>query len=458
MENRHTKEDLVIMQALPLDLKVRLTEDRIRAWVDKYGKDGVCVSFSGGKDSTVLLDIVRNLYPDVRAVFSNTGLEYPEIRQFAMSHDKVDIVYPDVRFKDVITQYGYPLISKEVAEAIYYARRIGGGYTPRRNAKSSILDKKRGELSEWGEVSRSPQSSTSRKPYDNGNGSTQGGGAGTQAAKKRLAWTMAERFYNYPVGKRRRHELNNFGAGVANGQTGPGGVFNNPERWGEKSQFDKSRYLPIAKDLPVKISHICCNKLKKAPMKKYQKEQGVVPIIGTMAEESRVRMQGWIRTGCNAWDSKNPKSQPLSFWTNQDVLQYIVENDLPICSVYGDIVSVDENGIEYPPNILTGFGKLKCTGCDRTGCIYCAFGFHNEKGETRFQRLSKTHPKLYEFALGGGGWTDNPDYDPTAPEYDGDWKNWNPKQIWTPNEKGLGMKKVFDLCNEIMGKDFYRYE
>ncbi len=127
MENRHTKEDLAIMQALPLDLKVRLTEDRVRAWVDKYGENGVFVSFSGGKDSTVLLDIVRNLYPDVRAVFSNTGLEYPEIRQFAMSHDKVDIVYPDVRFKDVITEYGYPLIGKEVAEAIYYARRIGGG-------------------------------------------------------------------------------------------------------------------------------------------------------------------------------------------------------------------------------------------------------------------------------------------------------------------------------------------
>lgn len=145
MENRHTKEDLAIMQALPLDLKVRLTEDRIRAWVDKYGEDGVCVSFSGGKDSTVLLHIVRNLYPDIRAVFSNTGLEYPEIRQFAMSHDKVDIVYPDVRFKDVITEYGYPLIGKEVAEAIYYARRIGGG-AHKRNAKTSVTTYKRGEL------------------------------------------------------------------------------------------------------------------------------------------------------------------------------------------------------------------------------------------------------------------------------------------------------------------------
>lgn len=126
-EPRHTKEELRYMQSLPLDLKIRLTEDRIRAWVGKYGEDGVCVSFSGGKDSTVLLDIVRRLYPDVRAVFSNTGLEYPEIRQFAMKHGNVDIVYPEMRFKDVITQYGYPLISKEVAEAIYYARRIGGG-------------------------------------------------------------------------------------------------------------------------------------------------------------------------------------------------------------------------------------------------------------------------------------------------------------------------------------------
>lgn len=170
MENRHTKEDLAIMQALPLDLKVRLTEDRIRAWVDKYGEDGVCVSFSGGKDSTVLLDIVRNLYPDIRAVFSNTGLEYPEIRQFAMSHDKVDIVYPDVRFKDVITQYGYPLIGKEVAEAIYYARRIGGGRTHKRNAKTSVTTYKRGELALYQHKLLPEQTDNSSREISTANG------------------------------------------------------------------------------------------------------------------------------------------------------------------------------------------------------------------------------------------------------------------------------------------------
>lgn len=225
------------------------------------------------------------------------------------------------------------------------------------------------------------------------------------------------------------------------------------------SQFNKEKYLPIARDLPVKISHVCCNKLKKAPMHKYQRKYGLKPIIGTMTEESRVRKQGWLRTGCNAFDSNDPKSQPMSFWTNQDVLRYIVEHGIEICSVYGDIVAVGEDEMEYPANaILAESCKLKCTGCERTGCVYCGFGFHNEKGKTRFQRLAETHPKLYDFAMRGGAWIDNPEYDPTAPKMDGEWQNWNPKKIWVPGNGGLGMKKVFDLTNEIMGKGFYRYD
>lgn len=140
-------------------------------------------------------------------------------------------------------------------------------------------------------------------------------------------------------------------------------------------------------------------------------------------------------------------------------MQYIVENDIEICSVYGDIVAVDEVGNEYDPKtMLTEGCTMKCTGCDRTGCIYCGFGFHLERGETRFQRLARTHPRQYDYCMGGGQWVDNPTYDPAAPEYDGVWKNWNPKQIWVPSKKGLGMKYVFDICNEIYGKNFYRYD
>ncbi len=72
-----TRNELKILQALPLEMKVLKTKQRIREWVQHYGTDGVYVSFSGGKDSTVLLHIVRELYPDIEAVFVDTGLEYP---------------------------------------------------------------------------------------------------------------------------------------------------------------------------------------------------------------------------------------------------------------------------------------------------------------------------------------------------------------------------------------------
>ena len=199
--------------------------------------------------------------------------------------------------------------------------------------------------------------------------------------------------------------------------------------------------------------------MKKQPMHRYQHETKSKPLLATMAVESRVRKQSWIRGGCNAFDSSNPTSQPMAFWTEQDVLAYIVQNGVEICSVYGDIVAVDKFGNEYGAGCtLFDDCKLKCTGCQRTGCCFCAFGFHNEKGETRFQLLARTHPRLYEYCIGGGQWVDNPAYDATAPEYDGLWKNWNPKQIWVPSKKGLGMGKVFDMVNEIYGKDFYRYE
>lgn len=120
---QHTISDLHQMQAMPLSIKVRMTENRIRSWIEEYGVDGVYVSFSGGKDSTVLLDIVRKLYPDVLAVYVDTGLEYPEIREFVKSFDNVEWLKPKKNFRQVITEYGYPFISKEVSDKVQGARR-----------------------------------------------------------------------------------------------------------------------------------------------------------------------------------------------------------------------------------------------------------------------------------------------------------------------------------------------
>lgn len=223
------------------------------------------------------------------------------------------------------------------------------------------------------------------------------------------------------------------------------------------SIYNKEKWLPLCLETQFKISHMCCSVMKKGPMKIYHRKHHRYPYIGTLAEESKLREQAWVRHGCNAWEGNNKSSQPMSFWAEQDVLHYILEEGLEIASVYGDIVAVDSSGLEYTPNIMC-CDTLKCSGCQRTGCIFCGFGAHLEKGETRFQRLAKTHPKQYEYCMGGGQWADNPDYDPTAPEYDGEWKNWNPKKIWVPSKAGLGMKKVFDDCNQIYGKDFIRYE
>jgi 3'-phosphoadenosine 5'-phosphosulfate sulfotransferase (PAPS reductase)/FAD synthetase len=119
----HTMQELKQFQAMPLPVKIAMTQTRIRAWVDYYGKDGVYVSFSGGKDSTVLLHLVRELYPDIPAIFVDTGLEYPEIREFVKTFDNVTWLKPKMNFRQVIEKYGYPFFSKEVSEAVEYSRK-----------------------------------------------------------------------------------------------------------------------------------------------------------------------------------------------------------------------------------------------------------------------------------------------------------------------------------------------
>lgn len=121
----HDAQRLKELQALPLERKIQISQTRIIEWYQHW-KGNVVISYSGGKDSTVLLHMVHQLYPDVPAVFCNTGLEYPEIQKFAKEQGAV-FVTPEMRFDEVVMTYGYPLIGKEVAEAIHYARRIRNG-------------------------------------------------------------------------------------------------------------------------------------------------------------------------------------------------------------------------------------------------------------------------------------------------------------------------------------------
>lgn len=334
-----TINELKMFQNYPLELKIAKTKLRIREWVDYYGVDGVNVAFSGGKDSTVLLHLVRELYPNVEAVFVNTGLEYPEIQKFAKSFDNVTVLRPKMRFDEVISKYGYPIISKEVALRIEYARK--------------------GKL-----------------------------------------WAI-----NSINGKNTDGSMSKFKKGMY------------------------SKYKPLV-GVDFNISSRCCGIMKETPLRAIRKNS----FVATLAEESQRREKAWLQVGCNAF--KAGMSKPLSFWTEQDILLYIKTYNLPIASVYGDIV-YDNNGAKYAETLCDCGGKLCTTGCQRTGCIFCGFGAHLDKGESRFERLKRTHPRQYEYCLEGGA-------------YDTD-------GLWKPTKDGLGMKHVIDEVNKIYGKNFIRY-
>ena len=126
MIDKITHEELLYRQSLPLQDKIDMTCEKIEQWYNHYDEQ-VYVAFSGGKDSTVLLDIVRNraFIPDsklVPAVFSDTGLEYPEIRDFVKTIDNVVWVKPKMNFREVIDKYGFPIISKMQSYYIYEYR------------------------------------------------------------------------------------------------------------------------------------------------------------------------------------------------------------------------------------------------------------------------------------------------------------------------------------------------
>ena len=349
--NKHQPWDLKQMQSLPLQAKILMTKRRIESWYEHW--DGqVYVAFSGGTDSTVLKHIVDSMYNDVPAVFVNTGLEYPEIQKFVKDvkagkwdcfNPDVEIMRPEMRFDEVIVSYGYPAISKEISETVYYARH-----------------------------SKSSKYKTSRMQRLNGE------------------WK---------------------------------------DKDGNKSQFNCEKWKFML-DAPFEIPNQCCAVMKKRPSQKYAKETGRKQIVGTLAEESRLRYQQWLKEGCNAFDAKKPSSQPLSFWTEQDILHYIKKYDVPYCPVYGEIqVKPPEDTEKGQINLIDYLGcyepedTLETTGCDRTGCIFCMFGCHLEKEPNRFQRLKETHPRQYEYCIGGGEMVDGK---------------------WQPNKEGLGLGKVLD--------------
>ena len=164
----------------------------------------------------------------------------------------------------------------------------------------------------------------------------------------------------------------------------------------EKGRFKLSNKYKYLINSPFPISHKCCEVMKKKPIKKYEKLTGKVPFIGTLAEESALRTQSYLKTGCNSFNSKRPNSTPLGFWTEQDILEYIYKYKLPINKAYGEVIF--ENN------------QYRTTKCSRTGCIACGFGVHLEKNPNRFERMKEEYPKQYDYYFNKLGYKEICDY------------------------------------------------
>ena len=272
-------------QGLPLEVKVQMSLIRIDQFFDKF-EGQVYISFSGGKDSTVLLDLVRTRHPDVEAVFVDTGLEYPEIREFVKTVPNVTWIRPKMNFKQVIEKYGYPVISKKNSKMIYDIQH------PTVNNMAT------------------------RKLYIEGI-------------------------------KRDGSKTNSFKL---------------PKKW-----------MPLAlSNIPV--SDKCCSVLKKEPFKRYNKETKRSPYIGMMASDSNQRREAHLKTGCNSFSKGNVQSNPMGFWMEKDVWEYIKTRKL-------------------------GYSKIYDKGVTRTGCMFCMFGVHLEKGQNRFQLMQRSHPKMWDYCI-----------------------------------------------------------
>ena len=384
-----TSEELKMLQALPLELKIERSKERIRDWVYYWGVDHVYVAFSGGKDSTVLLHLVRSIFgEEIPAVFINTGLEFPEIQRHVRSFPNVVILTPNMNFRDVLSTYGYPVIGKEVAHCIeatrnYVSRKLEGNRELHYNHLSPDY---------WSK-------------------------ARDDALNRKKGTSLVQVL---------------FGVGLAEPKQNTKGIE-------VKSRFSGEKYTSLL-NADFKISDMCCTVMKKDVSHDYQVKEKRHPFIGTLAEESSIRRASWLRNGCNVFDGDKASSKPLSFWTEQDILHYIKENEIKIADVYGEIVPMALDGQIR----LDETYKLRCSGRDRTGCIYCPFGAHSESLQTegRFVRLAKTHPKQYAYTMNGGA------YDPE----DGYWK---------PTKEGLGFSHVFDEMNRLLptktGRPFIRY-
>lgn len=382
---KHEMWELQQMQGLPLSTKILLTQSRIRDWVDYYGLNHVTVSVSGGKDSTVLAHIARQMYPDISLLYVNTGLEYSECTKFVKDEysggGRLTMLRPFMTFKEVLTKYGYPIFGKEISGSVSRARN---------NLRRKTSDKN------------------------------------------------IYRYFDYLINNRHYSDLQpdilDYCEKVLCGDVFVNENMNSLIGKSKSSFFNRKRYKFML-GAPFEISELCCNIMKKSVLIREEHVSKKYPITGEMASESLLRTQKWLRVGCNGFNLNHPKSMPLAFWTEQDILLYLLAYKVNYCSIYGDIIS-DKEILDLDREMhLDLLNKdrafLSTTNVDRTGCLYCGFGIQLDND--RLVRLGECgKQKELDYILRGGNFVDG---------------------LWKPDNRGLGMWFPYAYINKYSNID-----
>lgn len=370
----YTHDDLIKMQNRDFERKILVTQAKFLEFCTKT-EWNVSLSVSGGADSTVLLDMFCKFWSGskaqhgdkpILAIYANTSNEFASMPKHVKylsgwmeeKHGvkiQLEEVRADRSYRDVIREEGYPVVSKKVSRMIRDVR--------------TFLKHKYGSVSKFEElIAFLPQNIN-------------------EETEKRKKTRIEDRIKSAD----KFRELG-FPPTVVLRLTG----ITQANRFSQSWSIPKKWIKLIT--APFDVSDQCCDILKKAPLKIVQKASNANPIFGTLAEDSEMRREAYLQTGCNAFKSSGQStSTPMGFWLRQDVLRYIHDFELPIAPPYGELVRHEDGLFEF-------------TGEHNTGCKLCLFGCHLENNPNRIQRLASIEPATYMWAMksredGGLGYT-----------------------------------------------------